>query len=351
MRIMLFFFLSVLSGMLTAQHECTVVAVSGLKLRATPSQQGKVLALAPFGAQVTVKNELTSRPNGDGSYYVPEARWDTIGILREYTYKDGAKEVNVKVPHTGYWLSVIYEGKTGYMFSGFLAAISTDQTDHPNLNETWRVQYPAGNACSSAFADVHGRWNWYGLFRQSDGKYALRAVRLQYAVADYSDENGYGGPIDREVITQVPDVPEQPLFLVGYTGKLKERSDISGDEAYAVEGKSKFVDSNYLPKEDLLRPYGITIRKNAPVNEWDYSVFATDDSGRKQELGPPLREGQERLLPFELQWVGDLDGDGRYDYLCNMGDKYGGVVLYLSTQAKRGEIVGLVAVMWHWYCC
>ena len=354
MREHFFLFLCLLFSLpLVAQHECTIIASSGLKLRSTPDQRGKVLAVAPFGARVTVKNKSSSRPNGKGNYYVPEARRDTIGILREYTYHDGKKTVNVKEPHIGYWFSVEYDGKSGYMFSGFLMWNGLENERYANPNDTWRVQYAGGNAANSALPDLHKRWNWYGLFRQPDGKYALRAVQLQYAVADYRNENEEGGVLDTEILTQVVGVAEQPLFLIGHIGKLTERSNISGDYAYEKQGESKFMSGYTLPKEDLLRPYDITIQKHSAENEWDYSVFLSNASGKKQEIRlPNLKDSaNERVSPFELQWVGDLDGDGRYDYLCNMGDKWGGIMLYLSSQAKSGEAAGLVAVLWHWSIC
>ena len=235
------------------------------------------------------------------------------------------------------------------MFSGFLWSAAKDESIPKNLNETWRVQFPGGNAAGSAFPDVERKFNWYGIFQQENGKYALRAVHLQYAVADYKDENGQSGILDTEVITAAADVSEQPIFLIGYTGKLTERVDISGDYAYSNSRESKFQLQSGMPKTDLLRQYDIAVKKNSPDNDWDYSVFLTNTSGRKQEILLPMKQDNRGV--FDLTWVGDLDGDGRYDYFCNMGDKFGANMLYLSTQAKRGEIAGLVAVAWHWYIC
>ena len=41
-----------------------------------------------------------------------------------------------------------------------------------------------------------------------------------------------------------------------------------------------------------------------------------------------------------LLWAGDLDGDGRPDYLISYVDGYGEVVLYLSSEADAADLVG-----------
>jgi hypothetical protein len=48
---------------------------------------------------------------------------------------------------------------------------------------------------------------------------------------------------------------------------------------------------------------------------------------------------------ISVLWIGDLDGDGIPDYLINASDHYNvsNIVLYLSTRAKIGQIVGHAA--------
>ena len=336
---------------LLAQLPYTVIAASGLKLRATPDPNGKVLAVAPFGAQVIA--DTTVKQDNERFSIQPKARRDTIGIFNQYTAWNGTAMETYRQQHIGYWWSVRYKGKTGYMFSGFLANKEELGTDYyPDLNEQWRVMATGGNACASTHVDLKKAWFWYGLFRTSGGKYELRAVQLRYVVADYSYEQGHFDLLQRELIILAADVAEQPLFLIGKREKWRERTDISGDEAYPVAGKvSKFLGQADTPNAALLRSYGVIVEKSSDVHYPNYFLSLGDQQGKRQKLILHYPGRDYSQPPSELLWTGDLDGDGRNDYLLNAPGEIGANMLYLSTQAKKGEMAGLVAVMWHWYCC
>lgn len=333
---------------LSAQFTYTVVAASGLKLRATPSQQGKVLAVAPFGAQVTVQN-MQKKAH---SNVVPNARRDTIGTLRSvFVWNEDHVETQDQ-PHTGFWWPVRYQGKTGYMFSGFLVESVEPASIGKELNAEWRFMAPGGTICSSARPDMKHAFDWYGLYRQPDGKFALRAVRLVYKVADYTQEDGSYDLVDRELII-LTDTEEQPLYIIGHKGKLAERTDISGAEAYSLPLKpSAFLateEGRYFPDPVRMRSYGVLVEPSPDKYTHTLSLLREHDAPQQLFLKPSETYGG--MSPSELLWTGDLDGDGRRDYLFDAAGEIGGLMLYLSSQAGKGEVAGLAAVMWHWYCC
>jgi hypothetical protein len=349
----LFTLFTALAPALFAQHLYTVIATAGLKLRATPNQQGKTLAVAPFGAQVAVYNVL-SRENEE-NIYKPVARRDTIGVLMQYTFWNGTAPETRTELHAGFWWSVRYHGKKGYMFSGFLAGkeeLGENEGTFRNLNDQWRLQIPGGTACTAFRPDIKKQWTWYGLFRQQDGKFALRTVQLNYKIADYTDENGEFDLLQRELIVQAADVPEQPLFLVGKKGGLAEQKDISGVEAYPLLGQvSVFMNSDTGLNINLLRSWGVLVDKAPDEYGGEYALSLTNAQKAPQKLILHYPDSGYKQSPGELLWAGDLDGDGRRDYLFDAEGEIGANMLYLSTQAKPGEVAGLVALMWHWYCC
>ena len=336
---------------LLAQLSYTVIASSGLKLRATPDQKGEVLSVAPFGAQVLV--DTTVRHGNERISIQPKARRDTLGMFNQYAAWNGTAMETIRQLHIGYWWSVRYKGKRGYMFSGFLANKEELGTDYyPELNEQWRVMAIGGNACASTHIDLKKNWFWYGLFRTSSGKYDLRGVQLRYVVADYSDEQGHYDLLQREVVILVADVPEQPVFLIGKREKWTEHAQISGEEAYPVAGKgSTFIGKDNAPNATLLRSYGVIVERTTDNHYPSHFLSLGDQQGKRQKLTLHYPGQDYSQPPSELLWAGDLDGDGRNDYLFNTSGEIGAEMLYLSTQAKKGEIAGLVAVMWHWYCC
>jgi hypothetical protein len=82
---------------------------------------------------------------------------------------------------------------------------------------------------------------------------------------------------------------------------------------------------------------------------WDSSLDGTvyflqlRSEGRRQLLPGQLGTCSRTVSPDAdyLLWAGDLDGDGKPDYLINYAEAGGQQHLYLSTMARPGQIVGL----------
>lgn len=53
-------------------------------------------------------------------------------------------------------------------------------------------------------------------------------------------------------------------------------------------------------------------------------------------MGSRVLNGKDFLI-----WAGDLDGDGKPDLLMNFTDYFWDTVLFLSSLAKPGELVGV----------
>ena len=99
--------------------------------------------------------------------------------------------------------------------------------------------------------------------------------------------------------------------------------------------------------EEIEEDYGLTGPK---LNIVPDTANRTDVylKGRKQHLN-----SYDWMTPFRpwVIWMGDLDGDQQKDYIIEFGQKSSQVVLFLSSQARKGEFVRPVAVFLRGYCC
>lgn len=176
---------------------------------------------------------------------------------------------------------------------------------------------------------------WYGLYQSTDG-YRLRSFRIRVNQVNDPIVDDEGERTGKQVSV---DSNTDPVFLVKGTETLKERLVLSvfegeanigvgyftgfsvrGSKYYlqAVDGKS---DDDYLPSGSKLV---LSIGEKEQVIE---TLNNVNDPG------------------WTILWAGDLDNDGKLDLYLDLSDHYNvsDRVLFLSTKAKRGELVGKVA--------
>ncbi|MDX1910218.1 MAG: SH3 domain-containing protein [Saprospiraceae bacterium] len=347
MRILSFLFILFFTGAIWAQNNAVVIATGGLKLRATPGQSGKTLALAPFGARVQV---LTLDKGEYGQVqYDPPARRDTIGVIFP-SHSTGTSR-----PHVGYWLKVRYAGKTGFMFSGFLADPAWfGQYGRKELNNQFRLRTTDGNAGASNDPEFDPGWNWYAVYESSEGKFDLKKVQLRYATEDFTDGNGNYNFYPSDVVIMT-EPPVSPHFLIGTRKPWNERSDVPCFWWTSV------VNKQHLPgfaefNASLMSQYGVseqvvTIQEKDQLPRQITQWHLLGKNGERQEIVPlpPFTATLDSL--FDLIFAGDLDGDGRLDYIFSSQGEMGYYVLYLSSQAHKGELARPAAVLWTWYTC
>lgn len=333
-----------------SQKTYFVISDNGLKLREIPAKNGRVLAVAPFGAKVQVQVD----PNtGDGEMkFDPPARRDTVGALFSSRFGDKT------IPHIGYWWNVKYAGKTGYMFSGFLADSETvHSVFYPELNNQFRLRNTGGNAGASNDPEFDQDWYWYGLFRGKDGRFDLKKVTPRYAVADYTDAAGNYELIARELIIRTDLQPRRPVWILGSRKPWKEQPGIQGINVEDAP-QELFTDGGRVPNPAFLKKYALeveekTIRREGEHEQGIQAWYMTDKNGIRQMVEPLSIEYSYTmyLYPNALAWAGDLDGDGKLDYIFRADGEIGYYVLYLTTLAAKGEIARPAAVLWHWYTC
>lgn len=335
------------AGASFSQQGFTVISNNGLKLRETPDRNSRVLAVAPFGAKVAV---LTKEKGNYGKVeYDPPARRDTIGQLFPTRYDSR------QAGHAGYWWKVRYNGKSGYMFSGFLAdSALLHNSSREELNNHFRLRTTEGNAGATNNPEFDYGWHWYGLFQQPDSQFAVKKVNPRYAVEDYTDENGEYDFFSKAIVIQT-DPPENPIFIIGTRNAWKERTGINGfhqlnDPQVQFLPNSGELDPVFMKKHgiEVVREK-ILVEGRWPVERWEWYILG--EGGRRQRAAPlKVYDDYEAPLSY-LVWAGDLDGDGKTDYIFTAMGEMGYYVLYLSTQLGNGAIAKPAAVLWTWYTC
>ncbi len=340
-------FLLLICQLTQAQIPHTIISNTGLKLRAAPSQTSRVLAVAPFGATVQVLNTLD--PNADHVAYNPPARRDTIGEIAPFRYNSQA------APHVGYWWQVRYAGKTGYMFSGFLAdSAMLYNWNSEELNNQFRLRATGGNAGATNNPEFDPNWYWYGLFPQPNGTFDLKKVELRYAVQDYTDAEGHYELIHRQIIIQT-NLPEHAILILGTRKPWKERAGIEGFWAEQAPEKQYIPGTGEFDRV-FMKNYHLEVLKDTVVENHTYpqitlNRFIRGENGRKQRISPLTLYKNYQEPPSALAWAGDLDGDGKLDYVFSAYGEMGYYLLYLSSETKEGELARPVAVLWTWYYC
>ena len=294
-----------------------VIATTGLNLRSAPSLKSAKVGLVPFGKSVNIVGE---QHYGKESLGKPYKIYHTEGEVFE-------PEVE------GYWVKAEYEGLEGYLFSAYLDYDMQEESDVFNKNVSILFE---GIDCANNLK-YNPYWNWYGLYEE-EGKMVLKKVNLSFFRLEY-EMGGYG------IATNI-DKPS--LFLIG-SQKAFPKSILDGQYFSPYEAKGSLYDFSASGEinEELLATTSVEMFMSRS-NELNAILAINNEEGFRQILNP----SQLHLsMPMGIVWQGDIDGDGKEDYIIHYGEESSQTVLYLSSFAKKGQIVRPVAAWYSGYCC
>lgn len=313
--ILIFLFLLVSASTLGQDFACfefneqaRISSNTGLNLRAEPNNNSEVLAKIPFWHLVDLC----------GLAYVT----DTI---------NGVK---------GNWTKVRYGESKGYVFDAYLVPIDSSHA----LEKDFRIMQEQAS-CSAINYDPS--LFWYGVYRftkydtiipveiefernhvDSDPREEIGGVRTQYSDSLFSylligfrdsiEVNSvFNGGISQKTL-----YPGQRISVWAHTDKC----EVTDKTAVDLIALGNVEDVQYCP---IITGYDLRLR-----NRWGETLT--------QGLMESVSYAGECGMPA-IYWFGDLDGDKRPD-LVLMGatnSRYD-LYLFLSTQAKENELVGLV---------
>ena len=296
----------------------TVISPDGLRMRHEPSLTADVVGKIPYLGLVSIVD-------------IHNVVKDTLNKSEKYIgYSHAYFDKNI----SGDWVKVNYEGNEAYVFSAYLS-FGVPNWRRPNWTNK---DYAINSISKDCILEVHENleMNWYGVFKKEDG-FFMEPVRMSYRILH--EENIVSNCI-------VNATPNKGLSLC--FGTMKEmntqRLDISASYI-----KLEY-DSIYQPKfaklkassQQKLTDLGLDIRKA----KGDGFELILSEGEIQQFLG------YSHCWPDYIYLAGDIDQDGKMDYYVNYisHDSLGDAILYLSSEAKEGEIVNAVAINETGYC-
>lgn len=303
----------------TINLKCTtVIAVNGLNIRENPSKSSKIIDKIPFGYKIKYLSQYSFG----------------IDTIKDYSKLGGryAREQDYKF--IGKWAKINYNGKIGYVLDAYL--FYDGQTNKVNRedNREYALLY-SYNACYTNMY-TPSKFIWYGLFKDEKGIFLLKKVKINY----FSTENeNFGG---KDLGVSVGN--DKGLWvIIGSKKPMREgvRNCIDID-------KMRENDDNILDKNKL-KTFGIERLSDNPQDK-NYYEFIVKNGNKIQSLNTSVK-GREYYPLTHIDFIGDIDGDNKMDYILGSDGEEGYDILFLSSERRGNNIVEPVAYFYSFYCC
>lgn len=290
-----------------------VIAVSGLNLRDAPGAHGRVLTKVPYLDTVTILNDTAYAPVNLDSY---------------------------EVRTHNYWIKASYGDQTGYLFDAYLYYPTRKVYSFP------AADYPAGintnyqlftNMGSSDLNYDHFSYEWYGLYDRPGGC-SVRSISPSYRF--------YEGEIEASLEMTVNNSPFPNFFIASRKG-LK-----TGARPGTIIRWEGNLENTQAASDAVCRDYNISSSRPETTGAWASSQELTLTIGNtSQHLNPGARAGSA----VYVEAATDIDGDGQTDFIISYDAKgYDSTyiyVLFLSSEARAGELVHPVAMQYIYDGC
>jgi hypothetical protein len=277
-----------------------VIASSGLKLRETPSAEGKVLVMMPLGAKVKLEESLSD---------VDENRY--FQIAENYS---------------SCWLSVTYNGKKGYCCAAYLGKRILKMTN----NYYFTTPY---EGCGQGTVHLDPAYYTYGVFSEGEKK-ELKSIKVEYF--------NNGESINLRCLSD----EEQPDYIIFAKYQMKI-GIIKGKNHNSEQNESLIAAMDYEGKIEIQqkivldnKKYEISSKIIKNVTKESETEFVQQLSLIEKSTGTKYNLGTFAHQAIRVEWSGDLDGDGKMDLILEAsGEMYSSRIFLLSRNAPNGKIL------------
>jgi hypothetical protein len=288
-----------------------VIANGGLNLRSHPGKNSKKITTIPFGSTIT---------------YLSEKSFGTDSVLVRHS--DSEEPTFIK----GNWVRVEYQKMRGYVLDLYLSYQPRNKERIKDKFSSDIVLLYPGCGCDAENLHNPADWKWFGYFEDEEGKYKVEEVNISY----------YRTRIYTCDLFISASKNHSPAFIIGSKNGRLSKGEV-------VRGKSinlyRHSTDKPINKSDLDEA-SVELIEKKEVKSWEPSELYLINGEKRQLLNSP-----EYDYPFEIKFVGDLDGDFKDDFIIHYGDKTGIIILYLTTKARPGNLIQQVAMFFASYCC
>lgn len=205
---------------------------------------------------------------------------------------------------------------------------------------------------------VKASGDWWGIFPDGEG-FTLQPTRVHVKLVTEPTANGGKEVVETQII--VPQKVEFAVLLRGLmsaaAGPLKSvklaeyPAPLEAGKTFDLRWDSD-TPENRLRLLATGRPVVKQVGEHTLRRVDDYELWLQRGSGEGATSQLLLKQSEEfGDESARLRWAGDLDRDGQVDLIYNLGGHYTRtrLALFLSSAAKPGELVGLVA-RWNASC-
>jgi hypothetical protein len=295
------------------EHCATVMAMSGLKIRAKPSFEGKPLVVAPFGSKIT---QLSPGFQFEEKIFTP----DSVA---------------------GNWERIRFGKVEGYAFNAFFGeGIMKIKEKYKLLMED------AGYCWNDCYGSTTEHFNYYALLYNDNQK---RSELKKFTPTFVTSQGDMGG-----TAINCSDKRASIFILVtkdemaqGIVHDIYQQQIIKGFEE---DTRKEIHQKVAIPETNWVLEVKTEKLKNEDGEYEQGKLFLRDTkTGVKQQL--TLKDAN--CAEAKLIWCGDVDRDGIMDFLIQTydGGESGGTFLFLSRDAPKGKLVKPAGAYYYEDCC